>query len=227
MGKKASQFWHQESTENIAQLLQLDPLHGLSDDEACSRLKRYGYNRLKGKKGKNPFVLFLSQFHHPLIYILLISALVTGFLKGWIDSAVIAGVVLINAAIGFIQEMNALRSIEALANSLSISAAVLRNGNRKVISTEELVPGDMVFLQSGDKVPADLRLLRVRDLQIDESALTGESLPAEKSSEPLPKETILADRNNMAFSSTLVIYGPALGWLSKQGTPPKSAVSTG
>ncbi|QXP85808.1 cation-transporting P-type ATPase [Methylococcus sp. Mc7] len=203
--------WHHVPTDSVPELLGVDAGRGLSESEAERRRERHGPNRLTPKRGKSAIALFLSQFHHPLVYILLVSAGVTGFLKSWVDSAVIFGVVFINAVIGFIQEINALRSIDALARVLSQSAAVLREGGRRVVPAEDLVPGDIVFLQSGDKVPADLRLLRHKELQIDESTLTGESVPVEKGCDPLPDDTLLADRNNMAYSSTLVSYGTGVG----------------
>ena len=209
--------WHALSGETVLSRLDSKPGIGLSADEVARRTDSFGPNRLTPRKGISPFRLFLSQFHHPLIYILLISAFVTGPLKGWVDASVIIGVVLINAIIGFIQEMNALRAIAALANALSVQASVLRDGQRGVIPSLELVPGDLIYLQSGDKVPADLRLLQVRELQIDESALTGESVPVEKSASPLPEDTLLADRANLAYSSTLVTYGTALGVVIETG----------
>jgi len=217
MNRSPAYHWHHIPTDSVPELLNVDPARGLDEDEAGRRLERHGPNRLTPKKGKSAILLFLSQFHNPLIYILLISSVVTGFLKGWVDSAVIFGVVFVNAVIGFVQEMNALRSIEALARSLSISAAALRDGIRRVIPAVDLAPGDIVFLQSGDKVPADLRLLRARELQIDESTLTGESVPVEKTFDPLPADTLLADRSNMAYSSTLVSYGTGVGIVVETG----------
>ncbi len=210
-------LWHHLPTETTPQHLDVDAARGLSEHEVASRRERFGPNRLTPKKGKSAIVLFLSQFHHPLIYILLVSGFVTGFLKSWVDASVIFGVVLVNAVIGFIQEMNALRTIAALARSLSVSAAVLRDGMRIVIPAVDLVPGDIVFLQSGDKVPAELRLLASKELQIDESALTGESVPVEKQTDPLPANTLLADRGNMAYSSTLVTYGTGVGVVVETG----------
>jgi magnesium-transporting ATPase (P-type) len=189
----------------------------LAEQEAERRLERFGPNRLTPRKGKGPLRLFLSQFHQPLIYILLVSGAVTAFLQEWVDSGVIFGVVLVNAVIGFIQEANALKAIEALARGLSVSATVLRDGARRVIPATELVAGDIVSLLSGDKAPADLRLLRVKELQIDESALTGESVPVEKRTATVPADTLLADRGNMAYSSTLVTYGSGVGLVVETG----------
>jgi cation-transporting P-type ATPase F len=209
--------WHELAETQTLETLHSDAVTGLSTQEAKDRQARFGANRLTPKKGKNPFLLFLSQFHDPLIYILLVSALITGSLKSWVDASVIFGVVFLNAVIGFIQEFNALRAIDALSHALSISAAVLRDGVRQIIPSMELVPGDIVFLQSGDKVPADLRLIKLRDLQIDESALTGESVPVKKNTPSLPPDTVLADRRNMAYSSSLVTYGTGVGMVVETG----------
>ncbi len=138
------------------------------------------------------------------------------------DSAVIFGVVLVNAVIGFLQEA---RAIEALARTMTSEATALRAGAKKRVPASELVPGDIVLLQSGDKVPADLRLICTRELQIDESALTGESIPVEKRTETLDHDTVLADRKNMAYSSTLVTYGTGTGGVMANVTARKSAGS--
>ncbi|MDD1620881.1 MAG: cation-transporting P-type ATPase [Methylococcaceae bacterium] len=209
--------WHSLSADAVLEALDVKPKQGLSEKKVLLRLNEYGANKLTPRRGKSPLRLLLSQFHQPLIYILLISAATTAFLREWVDSSVIFGVVIVNAIIGFTQEANALKAIDALSRALSISATVLRDGGKRVIPAGDLVPGDLVVLQSGDKVPADLRLLNVRELRIDESALTGESLPVEKQSQTLPLATVLADRDNMAFSSTLVSYGTALGVVVETG----------
>ncbi|MGZ8136135.1 MAG: HAD-IC family P-type ATPase, partial [Methylococcaceae bacterium] len=209
--------WHSQSSETLTTTLRVDIQQGLSESEAQRRLDQYGPNSLTPKRGKSPFRLLLSQFNQPLVYILLLAGSVTAFLQEWVDSSVIFGVVLVNAAIGFIQEANALKAIDALARVLNISATVLRDGQRRVIPANKLTPGDVVFLQSGDKVPADLRLMQFRELQIDESALTGESAPVEKRLDMLDAATVLADRSNMAYSSTLVTYGSGLGVVVETG----------
>jgi len=206
-----SRHWHHLPQDEVAILLESDTTKGLDTFEVTHRQAHFGPNRLTQKKGKNPLILFLLQFHQPLVYILLAAAAVTFALQEWVDSGVIFGVVLINAIIGYIQESKALKAIEALALTMEGAATVLRSGEKQTVLAVELVPGDLVLLQSGDKVPADLRLLRCRELQIDESALTGESVPVQKQPQQLAQETGLADRSNIAYSSTLVTYGAGVG----------------
>lgn len=206
-----SKHWHHLPGEEVVELLETDPIKGLDSSEAEAHQQRFGPNRLTQRKGQGPLLRFLLQFHQPLIYILLVATAVTAFLQEWVDAGVIFGVVLVNAVIGFLQESKAIKAIEALSRSLSSEATVMRGGEKKKIAAVDLVPGDIVLLQSGDKVPADMRLLRVRELQIDESSLTGESVPVAKSAERLMPDTVLADRRNMAYSSTLVSYGTGAG----------------
>jgi Ca2+-transporting ATPase len=206
-----AKHWHHLPREEIATLLESDAARGLDTFEVAHRQTHCGPNRLTLKKGKSPLVLFLLQFNQPLVYILLGAAAITFALQEWVDSGVIFAVVLVNAIIGFIQESKALKAIEALACAMEGMATVVRAGKKERIAATELVPGDLVLLQSGDKVPADLRLLRTRELQIDESALTGESMPVQKQPEHLPQQTLLADRVNIAYSSTLVTYGTGAG----------------
>jgi Ca2+-transporting ATPase len=203
--------WHNLPPETLTLDLQVDSQQGLSDTEVLQRLNQYGFNRLTPQRGKSPLRLLFEQVNQPLVYILLIAAAITGFLEEWVDSSVIFGVVLVNTIIGFIQESNALKAIDALSRVLTVTSTVLRNGQRRSIPATELTVGDLVLLQSGDKVPADLRLLQIRELKVDESALTGESVPVEKKLAMLSAETALADRLNMAYSSTLVTYGSGLG----------------
>ncbi len=203
--------WHHLPVEEVLDLLDTSPDTGLDSFDVGQRQERFGPNALTPRKGHGPLVRFLLQFHQALVYILLAATVVTAFLGEWVDSGVILGVVLLNSVIGFVQESKALGAIEALAKALKTEATVLRAGERRRIDASELVPGDLVLLQSGDKVPADLRLLRARELQVDESALTGESAPVQKHSGTLDHDTALADRVNMTYSSTLVTYGTGRG----------------
>ena len=201
--------WHHCPAEEIATLLNTSADKGLSPFEAKHRLESYGPNLPTAKKQISSLQRFLMQFHQPLIYILLAAALVTMILQEWVDSFVILAVVIANAVIGFVQEAKAHRAIESLKQMMMTQANVLRDGKWFSIDSAHLVIGDIVQLQSGDKVPADVRLIKCRDLQVDESALTGESVPIVKKDEILDPETILADRRNMAYAGTLVTYGQA------------------
>ncbi|MBP7867005.1 MAG: cation-transporting P-type ATPase [Acidobacteria bacterium] len=203
--------WHHLPREEVLEILSVDPDKGLDRFELGHRREHFGPNRLTEKRARSPLVQFLLQFHQPLVYILLATTAVTLAFAELVESAVIFGVVLVNAIVGYLQEAKALRAISALAGSLTSEAAVLRAGRKERVPSEDLVPGDVVLLQSGDKVPADLRLVAVRDLQVNESALTGESVPTPKEETLLPRDLPLGDRRNMAYSSTLVTYGTAVG----------------
>jgi len=202
--------WHSFEAEIALSHLASGP-NGLDEIEAEKRLAQYGPNRLSPPKKRSAFERFAAQFHNVLIYVLLAAGVLTAFLSHWIDAGVIIGVVLINAIIGFIQEGKAERALEAIRTMLSLQATVLREGRRTVSEAEKLVPGDIVIVQSGDKVPADLRLLKAKELHIDEAALTGESVPVEKEISPLPENVSLGDKKCMAFSGTLVTYGQGTG----------------
>ncbi|MDZ4851280.1 MAG: cation-transporting P-type ATPase [Pirellulaceae bacterium] len=202
---------HQLPADEVLRLLGTDPEKGLDILELRKRQARFGPNVLPVAKTQGPWLRFLLQFHTPLVYILLAAAAITGFLHEWVDSGVIFGVVMVNAVIGFLQESSAAKALAALARTTLAEASVLRASKLRRVSSTELVPGDIVVLQSGDKVPADLRLFYCRDLQVDESALTGESVPVNKQVDVLADDTPLAERRNLAFTSTLVTYGQARG----------------
>ena len=203
--------WHELSVSQIAQLLETNLVSGLSAAEAESRLKKYGPNKVAEKPGTPPWKRFLLQFHQPLIYILLVASGVTLALGEVVDGSVIFGVVFILAITGYIQETKAEDAIRALTKMLVGVATVRRDRRKQRVPSIELVPGDVVLLQSGDRVSAELRLVRVRSLEIDESMLTGESLPARKHVDALALKTVLADRRNLAFAGTLVTRGEAEG----------------
>jgi Ca2+-transporting ATPase len=206
-----AKHWHHLPADEVVDLLESDPVKGLGMFTIENRLEEFGPNMITVKGERGPLVRFLLQFHQPLIYILIAAGVITAGLQEWVDSGVIFGVVLVNAIIGFVQESKAVRALEALARTMTTEATVLREGEKLRIPATEVVPGDIVLLQAGDKVPADMRLIHLRVLQIDESALTGESVPVEKASDTLDHDTILADRRNMAYSSTLVTYGQGKG----------------
>ncbi|MBX9917390.1 MAG: cation-transporting P-type ATPase [Nitrosomonas sp.] len=202
--------WHTYLPQHVLDALNTGS-DGLSQTEAQRRLECYGANRLKPPQAKSAMMRFLLQFHNVLIYILLIASVLTAVLGHWVDSGVILGVVVINAIIGFVQEGKAEKALNAIRRMLSLSATVIRAGQREQIPAEQLVPGDIVLLQSGDKVPADLRLLSSKNLRIEEAALTGESQAVEKSIDAVEAVTAIGDRFCMAYSSTLVVYGQGMG----------------
>ncbi len=204
--------WHHLPGDEVLDLLDTNAQQGLDIFEIKHRQERFGLNVLTPKKGKSPFQRFLLQFNNPLIYILLLASLVTAILKDPLDAAVIFGVVLINAVIGYLQEARAEQAIAALAQTMTTEATVTRGGKVLRLTAAELVPGDIIQLQAGSRVPADLRLVASRDLQVTEAALTGESVPVEKDATLLADhDAVLAERRNMAYASTLVTYGTATG----------------
>jgi magnesium-transporting ATPase (P-type) len=207
---KHASHWHHQDAEQVLQSLH-SSLDGLYRDEVSQRLQKYGANRLPQAHSRSALLRLLSQFHNVLIYVLIVAAAVTALLGHWVDASVILGVVIINALIGYLQEGKAENALRAIQQMLSLNAMVKRDGRKLSLPAEELVPGDIVTLQSGDKVPADLRLLRVKGLHIQESALTGESMAVEKNIEPVVESAVLGDRLCMAYSGTLVTHGQATG----------------
>lgn len=206
----ANHNWHSLPAQEVLTALDAMP-GGLSPGDVQRRVEEYGPNRLTPPSRRGPLLRLLLQFHNVLIYVLLASAAVTALLAHWVDTAVIVGVVVINAIIGFIQEGKAEKAMDAIRRMLSPEATVLREGQRRVVEAEALVPGDIVLLQSGDKVPADLRLLNAKNLRIEEAALTGESTAVEKNVVSVDVQAVLGDRYCMAYSSTLVVYGQGTG----------------
>ena len=184
---------------------------GLNSLEASRRLARYGPNRSPPPERPGPLVRFLRQFHNFLIYVLLASTIVLALLEHWLDASVVFGVTLINAMIGFIQEGKAERAFESIQELLAPTANVVRDRQRMSVPAEELVPGDLVLLDAGDRVPADVRLLGANALEIQEAALTGESVPAQKSTAPVRVDAPVAERDCMAYSGTLVTHGQGSG----------------
>jgi magnesium-transporting ATPase (P-type) len=202
--------WHNISIDSVLEKLGATSA-GLTRHEAEARLKTHGPNRLPEPPKRSTVLRFLLQFHNILIYVLIGSAVITAVLDHWIDTFVILAVVLANAIIGFIQEGKAEKAMDAIRQMLAPHASVLRSGERHSIEGEKLVPGDIVLLEAGDKVPADLRLLKTHGLQIQEAILTGESVPVEKHTEPVPFDAPLGDRSCIAFSGTLVTSGQGKG----------------
>jgi len=202
--------WHVHEIDSVFKTIS-SSADGLSQEESQHRLQKYGPNRLKPAKKKGPFARFFGQFHNVLIYVLLGAGGVTALLGHWVDSGVIFGVVVINAFISFIQEGKAEKALDAIRNLLSQQAMVKRNSKFVSLPADQLVPGDVVLIQSGDKIPADLRLFKTRELQADESLLTGESVPVEKTTLPVSEHAAIGDRKCLAYSGALITYGQGQG----------------
>ena len=203
--------WYTLSTDETVKLQETHVAEGLAEREATKRLRVFGKNLLPEKKKVNVIIKFVKHFNDILIYVLFVAAAITLFLAHYIDTVVIVVVAIINASIGFFQENKAEKALGDIKKMLSLKAQVLRGGKRLEIDASELVPGDVVMLNPGDKVPADMRLIRADNLRIEESPLTGESVPTEKKMEALPADTMLGDRINMAFSGTTVSAGTGMG----------------
>lgn len=207
---------HALSVDDV--ITQLDShAEGLSPEEAKARLLRFGENKLPEVKRRSSWMRLLLQFHNPLIYVLIAAGFTTLLLKDYVDAGVIFTVVLVNTLIGFIQEGKAEKALEAVRSMLASQANVLRAGERHNINAQELVPGDIVLLESGDKIPADLRLMRVKNLRVTEAALTGESVPVEKQITKVALQASIADRTCIAYSGTQVAFGQAHGLVVATG----------
>ncbi|HWH15005.1 MAG TPA: HAD-IC family P-type ATPase [Miltoncostaeaceae bacterium] len=208
---------HQLTVDEAAALVASDAERGLTGEEVARRREVHGPNTLPGPRRRGPLRRLAAQFHNPLIYVLVAAAGVTAAIGDLVDTGVIAGVVLVNAVIGFVQESRAERALQALMSIASTRATVVRDGRRRVVDSAELVPGDLVHLEAGDRVPADVRLAWVRQLGVDESMLTGESVPVDKRTDPLAGDAVVADRLNMAFAGTLVTTGGGTGLVVATG----------
>jgi magnesium-transporting ATPase (P-type) len=195
----------------VVERLATDSEKGLSQSEASARLQKYGPNRLPEGKKRGPFTRFFAQFNNILIYVLLAAGFTKLMLSLWVDAGIIFAVVVLNALLGFIQEGKAEKALDSIRNMLSAEARTMRSGETRMIPAEQLVPGDVVLLESGDKIPADLRLIEAKNLRTEEAALTGESVPAEKTVDAAPVNATVGDRGSMAFSGTMVVSGRATG----------------
>jgi cation-transporting P-type ATPase F len=209
--------WHEMHPAQVAQHWGVDTGLGLSEEEAAQRLGAHGANRPSSRPEQGAFKRWLAQLRQPLVLVLLVAAVVTALLGEWLDASVISAVVLVNALVGFIQEGKAQAALAALARAVAADATVLRAGSRRRLDAAQLVPGDVVLLAAGDKVPADLRVLGAKQLRTAEAALTGESTPMDKHHLPLQLDTLLADRRNMAYAGTLVLGGQATGLVVATG----------
>lgn len=202
--------WHALAGDDVLERLHVSS-EGLNEDEVQDRIEHHGKNQLSRERGRPWWRRLLDQFNNVLIIILLIAAAVSAMLGQWVDAGAIVAVVLINAAVGFVQEGKAEKALESIKGMLSPEASVLRNGERRTISAEEVVPGDIVFLNSGDRIPADIRILEARQLRTQEAPLTGESEPVDKSADAVNEDADLADRTSMGFAGTLCVQGTAKG----------------
>jgi len=210
--------WHAMAVDEVVKRLHTNPAKGLDTSEATQRLTKYGPNRLPEGKKEGPLKRFLHQFNNILVYVLLGAGFVKLMIGLRLDAAIILGVVVINALLGFVQEGKAEKALDSIRNMLSVEARILRGGEVRLIPSEELVPGDVVLLESGDKVPADLRLVEVKNLRTEEAALTGESVPIDKTTDAVANKATIGDRQGMAFSGTLVASGRGTGVVVATGS---------
>src|SRR5215472_10174617 len=210
--------WHAMAVDEVVRRLTTDIEKGLDAGEASRRLQKYGPNRLPEGKKRGPFMRFLSQFNNILVYVLLGAGFTKLMLNLWVDASIIFGVVVLNALLGFMQEGKAEKALDSIRNMLSAEARTVRGGETRMIAAEQLVPGDIVILESGDKIPADLRLIDAKNLRTEEAALTGESVPAYKGTDMVPANATVGDRKNMAFSGTMVVSGRATGAVVATGS---------
>jgi magnesium-transporting ATPase (P-type) len=210
--------WHAISVGEVVKRLATNSEKGLDATEASARLQKHGPNRLPEGKKRGPFMRFLAQFNNILVYVLLGAGFTKLMLNLWVDAGIIFGVVILNALLGFIQEGKAEKALDSIRNMLSAEARTLRGGETRMIPAEQLVPGDVVFLESGDKIPADLRLIDAKNLRTEEAALTGESVPTNKGVDVAPANATVGDRGNIAFSGTMVVSGRATGVVVATGS---------
>jgi len=203
--------WHAIPAGEVVEDLATSVEKGLDGAEAANRLQKYGPNRLPEGKKRGPLRRFLSQFNNILVYVLLGAGFTKLMLSLWLDAAIIFAVVVLNALLGFIQEGRAEKALDSIRNMLSAEARTTRGGETRLIPADQLVPGDIVLLESGDRIPADLRLVDAKNLRTEEAALTGESVPAEKTTDPVSVNATVGDRHCMAFSGTMVVSGRAAG----------------
>lgn len=199
--------WHSMEIDQVIRELKTDLRHGLNEEEVKKRLEKYGYNELKKEERVSPLKLFFNQFKNILIIILIIAIALSAFIGEVTDALIIAIIVFFCAILGFVQEYRAERALESLKKMLAPMITVIREGQEKEIPSKELVPGDILLLEAGDKIPSDSRLVESWSLRCDEAPLTGESVPVDKDLKPLPEEVRLGDRKNMLYAGTTVIYG--------------------
>src|SRR5271154_3014127 len=210
--------WHAVSADEVVRRLKTDPAKGVDASSASQRLSQFGPNRLPEGKKRGPLMRFFAQLNNVLVYVLLAAGFVKLMVGLWLDAGVILGVVIINALLGFIQEGKAEKALDSIRDMLSAEARTVRGGETRLIPAEELVPGDVVLLESGDRIPADLRLVDVKNLRTEEAALTGESVPIDKTTGAVAEKATVGDREGMGFSGTLVSSGRGTGVVVATGS---------
>jgi len=204
--------WHSREKDEILQELQVKENMGLTRQEAQRRLELVGYNQLQERQAISPLTMFINQFKDFMVIVLLVATFISGFLGEYADAITIMAIVIINALLGFVQEYRAEKSMEALKKLIAPEALVIREGKEIKVPARELVPGDIVLLDTGDIIPADLRLLETNQLEVEESALTGESVPVKKIANSVYEEKVnLGDRKNMAYMGTTITRGKGIG----------------
>jgi calcium-translocating P-type ATPase len=216
VSKELQHLWHAMSPEEVASTLATGQ-DGLSQSDVDERIERFGPNVLEEEQPQSAVRLFFNQFRSPLIYILVVAAVATVFVQEYIDTAVIAAVLLLNAVIGFTQERKAEQSVMALRKLVAPKAHVLRNSREVEIDSTDLVPGDVVIVESGTRVPADIRIFSATSLMADESLLTGESVPVQKRPAPVEDDTLLADRLNLLYAGATISSGRGRGFVVETG----------
>lgn len=209
--------WHSMEVDQVLRELNTDPHQGLSDEEVRKRLEKYGYNELKKEERVSPFTLFFNQFKNILIVILIVAIGLSALVGEVVDAAIIAVIVVFCAVLGFVQEYRAERALEALKKMLSPTITVLRGGKEEEVPSKELVPGDVLLLEAGDKIPSDARLVENHSLRCDEASLTGESVPVGKDIKPLPENVRVSDQKNMIFTGTSVTFGRGKAVITSTG----------
>ena len=204
-------LWHAMSRDAVLKQLETDPLNGLTPDDAIRRLEHFGPNELKHEAAVSPITIFIHQFKNILIVILIVAVVLSALVGELIDAAVILIIVVFCAVLGFVQEYRAERALEALKKMLSSTVTVIRKGLTVDLAATEIVPGDILVLEAGDKLAADIRLIESHSIHCDEAALTGESVPVEKADTILTEDTAVHDMTNMAFTGTTITFGRGRG----------------
>jgi len=207
--KDLNKKWHNKSIKKVSNILEADLKSGLRSEKVKNKIKEFGKNKLPNKKALPKTKIFLNQFKSPLVYILLLAAVVTILLQEYTDAIVLFTVVFVNTLVGFIQENKASQALAELGKVVKYEATVIRGGHKKQVPSDKIIPGDILLLEPGDKVTADGRIIESEDLKINEMALTGEWLPAEKEKGTVKEDTVVGDRTNMVFTGTIVEDGNA------------------